>query len=574
MIETVVPCGRPARSGAAATIFLAMSTHPGPARTRRLSALTRRRATWVAGAIVALSVVFFLLASGAGLSDPGLQYDELLFVNGALGGTHAYHGFIASEALGVPTMLMTYIGALKAWLYAPIFSVFGVSVDTIRVPAVLLAALAIVLAVALVRRLLGTWPTLAFAVLLGTDPVLSSMSRADWGPIVLSALLRVCALLAYFAFLRRRQARYLWLLVISLSLGVFNKLDYGWFIVGLLVAALVMHRRELWRIVRSRPVAMFPPLAFQVVVAIVVFFEIALPAERLPRPGHLSIGARITEVENLFRGTFDGAAVYQYMTGSLLAHATLMGSLFPWVLLGSCGVAGWFVVWGRRRAQDDPLRARASTTAFLVVLFIVMALGITATRQATGPHNIFLLWPLPSLLAICLFATALALPWRSTRLAAATVLGIAVLALLATQVRTSLEYVHAYRDRREWTAPWSPEIYAAASAVSHSATGVTSIITADWGLGTQIFALGNEAVRDRFNDVWPSFTSATAMPAALQRQWFQGSMIVVFHTSLGQVMPGTTARVEAVLRSLGGRAHVLYKGRQIEADIVSAPGSG
>jgi 4-amino-4-deoxy-L-arabinose transferase-like glycosyltransferase len=336
-----------------------ITREPSPVTRGRLRAVLSKDR--VGPLVVVTATGYFLASSLVGLSDPGLQYDELLFVNGALGGAHAYHGFIAAEAFGVPTMLMTYIGALKAWLYAPIFSVFGVSVDTIRVPAVLLAALALVLAVALVRRLLGTWPTLAFAVLLGTDPVLSSMARADWGPIVLSALLRVCALLAYFAYLRGGRARYLWLLVVSLSLGVFNKLDYGWFIVGLLVAALVMHRRELWRMVRSRPAAMFPPLTFQVVVAIVVFFEIVLPAEHLPRPGHLSIGARITEVENLFHGTFDGAAVYQYMTGSILAHATLMGSLFPWILLGSCGVAVWFALWGRRRADLDPLSNRPKT---------------------------------------------------------------------------------------------------------------------------------------------------------------------------------------------------------------------
>ncbi len=540
-------------------------------RTRSRAVLSKDQ---VGLLVVAAATAYFLAASLGGLSDPGLQYDELLFVNGALGGTHAYHGFIASEAFGVPTMLMTYIGALKAWLYAPIFSVFGVSVDTIRVPAVLLAALALVLVVALVRRLLGIWPTLALAVLLGTDPVLSSMSRADWGPIVLSALLRVCALLAYFAFLRRGHARYLWLLVISLSLGVFNKLDYGWFMVGLLVAALVMHRSELWRIVRSRPAAMLPPLVVQVIVAIVVFFYIALPAERLPRPGHLSIGARITEVDNLFHGTFDGAAVYQYMTGSVLAHVTLMGSLFPWVLLGSCAVAVWFALWGRRRVDLDALRARASVTAFFVVLFFAMALGITVTRQATGPHNIFLLWPLPALLAACLLACALALPWRSPRLVVAAVLSVGILALVATQIRTSLLYVHAYRDRRQWSAVWTPEIYAVAGAVSRSATGVNSIITGDWGVGTQIFALGDEAVRNRFQDEWPSFVSPTATTTSLDQEFFQSSVIVVFHTSLGQVMPGTTARVEAVLRSLGGRAHVLYKGRQIQADIVSAPGSG
>ena len=97
----------------------------------------------VAATAITLSAALFLLANGAGLSDPGLQYDELLFVNAVLGDSYPYHGFIYSAPLGIPTMLMPYIGALKAWLYTPIFSVFGVTVDSIRLPALLLAALAL-----------------------------------------------------------------------------------------------------------------------------------------------------------------------------------------------------------------------------------------------------------------------------------------------------------------------------------------------------------------------------------------------------------------------------------------------
>jgi len=548
-----------------------MDHHPGLDRTHRPPRVARHVAGRATGAIIALATTFFLLTSGAGLSDPGLQYDELLFVNAALGGTHPYHDFIYRESIGIPTMLMPYIGAVKAWLYAPIFTVFGVSVDSVRVPAVLLAALALVLAVLLVYRLLGRWPAVVLAVLLATDPVYGVVSRADWGPIVISALLRVSALLCYFAFLRRKAVRYLWLLVLSLSLGLFNKLDYIWFIAALGVAALVVHHRELLAILRRRVAAVLIPVAILAGVLIAAFFALILPATRLPLAGsRASLGGRVSEVAHLFRITVDGTGVYQYMTGSPLAHATLMGSLFPYVLIGCAAVAVWSLAWGRRRAPEDPLAAAASTTTFFLIVFAVLAVGIVLTRQATGPQHIMLLWPLPAVLAICLLATVIHVPLRTPRRAAVAVIGVALTALFVTQVRTTATYVHAYRSRRQWSAIWSPEIYAAARAVAQSAPQVESVISADWGLGTQIFALGNEAVRDRFADPWPSFTNPAATPVALQHEFFEGhSVIVVFHTQTAQIMPSTTQRVEAILKNLGTHARPIFVGRQIEAEIVS-----
>lgn len=529
----------------------------------------RHVAGGVVAAIIALSTALFLLANGAGLSDPGLQYDELLFVNAALGDTHPYHGFIYSETLGIPTMLMPYIGALKAWLYTPIFSVFGVTVDSIRLPALLVAALALVFAVVLLLRLLGRWPAAVLAVLLATDPVYGAVSRADWGPVVLSALLRMTALLCYFGFLRRHSVRYLWLLVAALSFGLFNKLDYGWFIAALIVAALVTHHRELLEITRRRTAAVLLPLGVLAAVLVAAFVVLILPAMQLPTTDPpVSLGTRISEVENLFRITVNGTAVYQYMTGSILDHSTLMGWLFPWILVGSALVAAWGFIWGRRRESSDPLRETASMTTFFLVLFVVIVIGIVTTRQATGPQHIMLLWPLPAMLSVCLLTTAARLPIRA-RLVTTAIFGVALATLLVTQVRTTTAYVHAYRSDRSWSTIWSPEIYAAARAVSRSASEVESVITADWGLGNQIFALGNEAVRDRLSDPWPTFTSTAATPDSLEREWFQGRrVIVVFHTQAGQIMPSTTQRVEAILKNLGAHAHPIFAGRQIEADVV------
>jgi hypothetical protein len=344
-----------------------------------------------------------------------------------------------------------------------------------------------------------------------------------------------------------------------------------WFIAALGVAALVVHHGQLYEMMRRRAAIVLAPVTVFIAIGIAAFVTLILPAERLPRAGpHLSVGGRISEAEQLFKGTFDGSAVYQYMTGSSLPHPTLIATLIPWVLLGCAAVAVWSLVWGRRRPNDE-LRVAAKTTTFFLVLFVVLAAGITATRQATGPHNVMLLWPFPAVLAVCLFATAVRVSLRVPRLAAVAVIGVALTALTVTQVRTTVTYVDAYRSNRQWTSPWSSEIYAVAQAVKHSAMGVDSIITADWGLGTQIFALGNEAVRDRFEDEWPSFTSPTATPASLKREWFEGrSVIVIFHTEAGQIMPSTTQRMETILKSLGSRARPLYVGRQIQAEIVAA----
>lgn len=546
-----------------------MSTHVRPRRRYPVPSVDRLVRPRVVAATIAFSATLFLLSNGLGLSDPGLQYDELLFVNGALGDTHLYHGFIYSETLGIPTMLMPYIGALKAWLYAPIFFVFGVTVDSIRLPALLLAALAIVFAAVLVMRLVGRWPAAVLAVLLATDPVYGAVARADWGPIVLSALLRTAALLCFFAFLRRRSVGYLWLLVVILSLGLFNKLDYVWFIAAIGIAAVLVYHSELFEIARRGWVAVLVPVASFVAVLIAAFVTLILPATRLPLAGsHASLTGRISEVAHLFHVTVDGSGVYQYMTGSPLSHPTLMGSLFPWALIGCTVVAVWMLVFGRRLSADDPLREAAVTTTFFLVLFGVTAVGIILTRQATGPHHIMLLWPLPSVLAVCLLATAARLPVRG-RLVAMSVLGLALAALLVTQVRTTAAYVRAYRSDRSWSTIWTPEIYAVARAVSRSAPEVESVITVDWGLGNQIFALGNEAVRDRFSDPWPSFTSPTTTLTALEHEWFQGRrVIVIFHTKAGQIMPVTTQRMEAILKALGPRARPIFDGRQIEAELV------
>src|SRR6202042_2575764 len=110
----------------------ATTAQPRPA----VSAASRTaRLAWVAvGVVIVIRTVLAL----ADISRPGLDPDESLFVNAA---TLRLPGiFIAHTFHGITLMVFPYIGALKSWLYDPIFAVFGISPASIRVPVVLIVS--------------------------------------------------------------------------------------------------------------------------------------------------------------------------------------------------------------------------------------------------------------------------------------------------------------------------------------------------------------------------------------------------------------------------------------------------
>src|SRR5512136_140878 len=96
------------------------------------------RRTW----LFALAAILFFLAAGIlFLPYPGAQYDEVLF-SSALYGPPTVEFMVETPWGPIPTMLMTYLGALKAWLWYPVVHLFGPGYAALRIPSLLLAALA------------------------------------------------------------------------------------------------------------------------------------------------------------------------------------------------------------------------------------------------------------------------------------------------------------------------------------------------------------------------------------------------------------------------------------------------
>src|SRR5579863_424652 len=146
------------------------------------------------GALAAILLLFIATAL-LFVSRPGVEADEALVVNGAI---YSWHH--------IPLMLMSYMGALKAWFYLVLFDVVRPSPVSLRVPTILFGAVAIWLFFLLVDRTVGRRAAWIGALLLATDSMFVILEAIDYGPNALHFALKLGALLLLVRFHREGSA--------------------------------------------------------------------------------------------------------------------------------------------------------------------------------------------------------------------------------------------------------------------------------------------------------------------------------------------------------------------------------
>ena len=155
------------------------------------------RVVW---ALLAALLVIRIVLSEHLIDEPGLQYDETLFVNAA---TLQLPGVgVAHSVAGIPVMIFPYIGALKSWLYEPIFKVFGTSPTTVRMPAVLAVSVGLGFLYLAVRDLVNRPVAILVFVVLCFDNSVFWLTRDDVGPSALELLLKCFVLWCVARFAR------------------------------------------------------------------------------------------------------------------------------------------------------------------------------------------------------------------------------------------------------------------------------------------------------------------------------------------------------------------------------------
>src|ERR1035438_9281434 len=187
------------------------------------------------GALAAI-VLLFIATAMLFVNRPGIEADEALVANPAL---YYWHH--------VPLMLMSYMGALKAWFYLGLFNIVKPGAASLRTPTVLVGAAAIWLFFLLVDRTVGRRAAWIGALLLATDSMFVILEAIDYGPNALHFVLKLGAMLLLVRFHREGAA---WALAggfFLIGLGLWDKAIFAWVLFGISIAAVIVFPREVWR---------------------------------------------------------------------------------------------------------------------------------------------------------------------------------------------------------------------------------------------------------------------------------------------------------------------------------------
>ena len=269
--------------------------------------------------LLAFVGIFVVLATIA-LDKPGYYYDEVIFVPPALRvlGQCDVDAAVTMQAAECFPLMQTlgYVGAVKAWVHAPIFGIFGVNTWTVRLPSILIAAATILILGIFVRRELGTaWAALLLA-LLATDPVILNHARLDWGPQVIAAFMRIVSLIALWRWLQTGAKRWLLMMCAAFLFGFLDKLNFLWVIAAWTAAgALIGGRLAILRLRDGRP---WQPIIGGVTAALLVWGTVTLvrraaQLDILGDAGALTFAQQAVKVWNLYAATFSGMSVIQWV---------------------------------------------------------------------------------------------------------------------------------------------------------------------------------------------------------------------------------------------------------------------
>jgi 4-amino-4-deoxy-L-arabinose transferase-like glycosyltransferase len=426
--------------------------------------------------------LLFIVTGCAFVSILGVENDEALFASGIFKPYAVAYKYPWGRA-GLPVMLMSYLGALKSWIYRPIFQEFGTGVWAMRLPMLLAGAASVWLFYLLLRRVAGFRAALFGCGLLATDSLYLLTSCFDWGPVALQHLLIVSGMLLLLGFYQRRSHYRLAWGCFLLGLAMWDKALAIWMLSGIGLALILVFPKQIVRVTTFRRVAI-SVLAFALGALPLILYNIEKPLAT-------------------FRGNASWDTSDLAGKGRLLAATANGGALFGWL-----NMEGWQthnpnpphgaleVASARISALAGHPRRSLFLYAFVLalllaplarghalraILFALLAMAIAwaqmaITANAGGSvHHAILLWPLPQMVIAISFAAA------SRRLRRA---GIPALALvLAVLMVSSLLVTNEYRSvilRNGGSPNWTDAIFRLAGYMK--GVPADNVFCMDWGI--------------------------------------------------------------------------------------------
>ncbi len=275
--------------------------------------ILKQRRTFII--LTLLFCLIYILLACYKITSPGVQYDELLFVNAA-SEERVDNSFIFKEIAGVPVLLMHYIGALKSYIYYPIFKLFGVNVWSIRLPVILITFLSLLLISRISYKVFNWQLSLLILFFLIIDPSFIYMTRLDVGPNVFELFLKCASLFLFYRyFVEGRSNYYLVIGLLLLGLGLFNKLNFIWFINAIYGTTIIINVKKIKKtIIENNKRLLFAYwliiVAFFIYLGYFLFVYYHIPLSNL---GNHDYGMHTIIVIDKITDLFNGSIFYKYI---------------------------------------------------------------------------------------------------------------------------------------------------------------------------------------------------------------------------------------------------------------------
>lgn len=384
----------------------------------------------------ALCIVAALWLGGRGLSEPGLYYDEVIQAGPALSylrGEDVPLRVPGARAVRVPGgwlpwMTQPYMGALKGQLLIPLFASIDASAETLRATTLVWALLGIPLIMLFANRLAGLPVALVGGALLAVDPSLLFIARHDWGSFSLGFLLRCAGLWCVYAGFRGGSVAAVASGGLCLGLGLYNKIDFGVFLVGCVAAlALTMPGRLLHalRAQTRQVVALFAGLVAGTLPLLLALGGALSVAGAATRSG--SLASEWAEKWIALRSVLDGSYFLRLMqSGGRFEDLGVAAGAGPALGFAVFSLAALVIALVQVHPRLREPRDRVSP--FILLTALLTLIGIALVPHALRAHHFLNALPFPQLAV----ASAALLLWtRVSRIARIPARAAAVLLVAA-----------------------------------------------------------------------------------------------------------------------------------------------
>lgn len=336
--------------------------------------------------LVLIFIVLYFLISIIKLQHPGVNNDQLMFVNTAT--LNPDNTFLWKSWHGIPMMIFPYIGALKSYFYMPIFYIFGVNIWSIRLPQIMIISISwFMLYKALI---LGFNKKLALLtiLLLSLDSSIIIYSKTDQGPTVLEFFLKISAVYLLYLYLSTKKRFFYFSIFPVLSLGIFNKLNFIWFVNAFMISFIIFYWWHFYNDFK-RVDKLFPfliigiPYFFLIKIFTKISREVTLSYKDFTDPVALSnIFNNLLIFCNNLINIINGNIFYKTIYGN---NPTPIGIYFSSLILLILLIGIWYLIVKR----SEYIRQ----ACFILSIVLLTILQLLLTKQAISAWHTLSIYP-------------------------------------------------------------------------------------------------------------------------------------------------------------------------------------